>query len=158
MSSPSAEHATFTLERRLKAPVRRVFQAWAEPASKRQWFACHEDWALLDYALDFRVGGSERNQVADSDGVLHAYEARYIDIVADARIVFAYDMKLGESRISASLATILFAPAPDGTRMTFTEQVVFLDGYADNGSRLRGTEIGLDHLQAFLEREASPLH
>lgn len=158
MSRPSAEHATFTLERRLKAPVRRVFRAWAEPASKRQWFACHEDWVPLDYALDFRIGGSERNHVADSDGVLHAYEARYIDIVPDARIIFAYDMKLGESRISASLATILFAPAADGTRMTFTEQVVFLDGYADNGSRLRGTEIGLERLQAFLEREASPIH
>jgi hypothetical protein len=42
--------------------------------------------------------------------------------------------------------------------MVFTEQVVFLDGYADNGARLQGTEIGLDNLELFLEREESPIH
>ena len=153
MSSPSAEHATFTLERRLKAPVRRVFRAWAEPASKRQWFACHEDWALLDYALDFRVGGSERNQVADSDGVLHAYEARYIDIVADARIVFAYDMYVDDAKISVSLTTVEIAPRAGGTRLTFTEQDVFLDGFDDAGGRERGTAELLDRLGEALAKQ-----
>jgi hypothetical protein len=41
--------------------------------------------------------------------------------------------------------------------MLFTEQAIFLDGYADDGSRLQGTEIGLDRLQAFLERETSSI-
>ncbi|MGO8264035.1 ATPase, partial [Rhizobium ruizarguesonis] len=30
------------------------------------------------------------------------------------------------------------------------EHAVFLDGYAYNGARLQGTEIGLDNLQLFL--------
>ncbi|MBY3084451.1 ATPase [Rhizobium laguerreae] len=158
MTTRSAEHATLVIERHLKAPISRAFRAWSTPESKRQWFACHGEWVPLDYGLDFRPGGTERNYVADTDGLLHAYDAHYIDIVPDARIIYAYEMKLGESRISASLTTVAFEAAPGGTRMVFTEQVVFLDGYADNGARLQGTEIGLDNLQLFLEREESPIH
>ncbi|GAA3096357.1 hypothetical protein GCM10010520_47600 [Rhizobium viscosum] len=67
-------------------------------------------------------------------------------------------MKLGETRISASLATVSFEAARSGTRMVFTEQVVSLDGYADNGARLQGTEIGLDNLELLLERKEGPIH
>lgn len=158
MTKPSAEHATLVIERHLKAPVARVFRAWSTPASKRQWFACHGDWVPLEYDLDFRPGGAEKNYVADTDGLLHAYDAHYIDIVPEARIIYAYEMKLGQTRISASLATVAFEAASGGTKMIFTEQVVFLDGYADNGARLQGTEIGLDNLELFLEREESPIH
>ncbi|PDS77348.1 SRPBCC family protein [Rhizobium sp. L43] len=158
MTTPSAEHATFVIERHLKVPIARVFRAWSTPEAKRQWFACHGEWVQLDYTLDFRPGGIERNHVADSDGLLHAFDARYIDIVPDARIIYAYEMKLGQTRISASLATVAFEAEPAGTRMVFTEQAVFLDGYADNGARLQGTEIGLDNLELFLEREESPIH
>ena len=158
MTTRSAEHATLVIERHLKAPVARVFRAWSAPEAKRQWFACHGEWAPLEYRLDFRPGGTERNHVADTDGLLHAFDAHYIDIVPDSRIIYAYEMKLGERRISASLATVAFEADPEGTRMIFTEQVVFLDGYADNGARLQGTQIGLDNLELFLEREASPIH
>jgi uncharacterized protein YndB with AHSA1/START domain len=154
----SAEHATLTIERNLRASVARTFSAWANPESKRQWFACHDEWVALKYSLDFRVGGIERNDVADTSGVLHAYEASYLDIIQDARIIYAYQMKLGDTRISASLATVTFEATATGTKMLFTEQVVFLDGYADDGSRLQGTELLLDSLQAFVDREASVVH
>ncbi len=112
-------HETFAIGRKMRAPVSRVFAAWADPEAKRQWFACHDEWVSLEYNLDFRVGGQERNRVADSDGVPHTYEARYLDIVPQARIIYAYDMKLGETRISASLATITFEATPSGTTMLF---------------------------------------
>jgi len=158
MTKHSAMHETFAIERKMRAPVARVFAAWANPEAKRQWFACHDEWVPLEYSLDFRVGGQERNRVTDSNGVPHAYTARYLDIVPQARIVYAYDMKLGETRISASLATVTFEATPSGTTMVFTEQVVFLDGYADDGSRRQGTEILVDRIQAFVERDGSTAH
>jgi uncharacterized protein YndB with AHSA1/START domain len=158
MTKHSAMHETFAIERKMRAPVARVFAAWANPEAKRQWFACHDEWVPLEYSLDFRVGGQERNCVADSNGVPHAYTARYLDIVPQARIVYAYDMKLGETRISASLATVTFEATTSGTTMVFTEQVVFLDGYADDGSRRQGTEILVDRIQAFVERDGSTAH
>ncbi|MBZ9788860.1 SRPBCC family protein [Rhizobium sp. 3T7] len=158
MMKYSAMHETFSIERKMRAPVSRVFAAWADPEAKRQWFACHDEWVPLEYSLDFRVGGRERNRVADSDGVPHAYEACYLDIVPQARIIYAYDMRLAETRISASLATVTFEATPSGTTMLFTDQVVFLDGYADGGSRRQGTEILVDRIQAHVERDGSAAH
>ena len=68
-SPGSAVHTTFTIERQLKADPKRAFRAWADPASKQKWFACHGDWTTLEYRLDFRAGGSERNYTADGDGL-----------------------------------------------------------------------------------------
>jgi hypothetical protein len=39
-----------------------------------------------------------------------------------------------------------FAPAGGGTRLKYTEQGVFLDGYDDAGSRERGTSALMDAL------------
>jgi len=153
MTGRSAEHTTLTIERHFKAPLPRVFGAWAVADNKRQWFSCHGEWTPLEYRLDFRPGGNESSRVASTDGVVHAYQARYIDIVPNERIIYAFDMMLDDKRISVSLATVIFAPEPSGTRMLFTEQVVFLDGYADNGSRLMGTEIGFDNLRLYVESD-----
>jgi hypothetical protein len=60
-------------------------------------------------------------------------------------------MHLAETRLSASLATVEFHSADQGTRMVFTEQVAFLDGHLDRGERIRGTELGLDRLSLLLQ-------
>ena len=153
MNARSTEHTTITIERHFKAPLPRVFSAWVIPEQKQQWFACHGDWKQLDFQLDFRTGGSESNRVASGDGVVHAYQARYIDVVPNERFIYAFDMMLDDVRISVSLATVNFMPTFNGTKMIFTEQVVFLDGYSDNGSRLMGTEIGFDNLRLYVETD-----
>ncbi len=101
--------------------------------------------------MDFRPGGHEVSNVRDTAGVLHAYQARILDVIADRRLIFSYDLYLDTRRISISLNTVGFKPAGTGTRLIFTEQVIFLDGYVDAGSRRHGTEIGLDKLVLFLE-------
>ena len=62
-------------------------------------------------------------------------------------------MHLDDTRISVSLATVVFKPARAGTRLIFTEQAVFLDGYNDLAEREEGTRAGLDNLDAELKRE-----
>ena len=150
-------HSSFVIERRLAAPVARVFAAWSTPALKRQWNACHDDWRCEEHELDFRPGGSELNRTREPNGVVHLMRAHYFDVVPDQRIVYAYEMLLDETRISASLVTVTFvAQAAKATLMTFTEQVAFLDGHGhgdvtDPGAALaerrRGTLIGLEALQ-----------
>jgi len=186
MAQYDETHATFTIERALEVKPAIVFGAWSDPAQKRLWFACHDDWVSEEYSLDCRVGGHETSRVRDTNGVLHAYRARILDVIANRRLIFSYDMYLDDRRISISLATVGFLPAterlarespmgtterlarespmgtterlaresplgPDaGTKLIFTEQVIFLDGYEDGGSRRHGTEIGLDKLGLFL--------
>lgn len=150
MSSPGVAHSTFEIVRTFSASVARVFATWSNPEKKQRWFACHDDWRTVQYSLDFREGGSEVNDVMDLDGQLHAFRGRYLDIVTDERIVYVYDMYVASSRISVSLVTVAFAARGKQTQMTFTEQVVFLDGHGDAAERREGTELGLQRIDALL--------
>ena len=143
MTPRSVAHSTFVIERQFSAPVARVFAAWSDPVKKRRWSSCHDDWRALEYRLDFRVDGTEVSQVMRPDGVIHGVNGRFLDIVPGERIVYVYDMTVGEARISVSLVTVLFTPMGAKAHMTFTEQVAFLDGHADAEERREGTEIGL---------------
>ena len=64
-------------------------------------------------------------------------------------------MYVGDAKISVSLATVEIAPEGSGTRLRFTEQAVFLDGYDDAGSRERGTAGLLENLGKGLRESRS---
>lgn len=153
MSERTTTHATFVIERIYPASPSRVFQAWADPAAKSRWFACHDDWKADFHELDFRVGGSERLSTTPPGGEPHRFDARYHDVVPDERIIYSYAMHIGEKRISVSLATVQFEPAGDGTRLIFTEQGAFLDGFDDVSDREAGTRAGLDNLEKVMREE-----
>jgi uncharacterized protein YndB with AHSA1/START domain len=99
------------------------------------------------------VGGRERSTGGPPGGPTHCFDAVYQDIVPNQRIVYSYDMHLGDKRISVSLTTIELQPAGTGTRLVFTEQGVFLDGYDDAASREQGTRFLLDKLDQALSHE-----
>jgi uncharacterized protein YndB with AHSA1/START domain len=155
MADRSVTHATFVIERTYDAAPARVFAAWADPIAKARWFLGPDDWESGAYELDFRVGGRERASGGPPGGPVHRYEARYQDIVPSERIVCAYDMRLDETLISVSLATVEFTPAGAGTRLIFTEQGAFLDGHDAPAERERGTRELLDALGAELGRESA---
>jgi uncharacterized protein YndB with AHSA1/START domain len=153
MSKRSATHATFVIERTYDAPPARVFHAFADPAAKARWFSGPEEWGPSEHELDFRVGGREISSGGPPGGPTHRYDARYQDIVPNERIVSTYAMYLDGTRISVSLATVQLEPEGAGTRLTYTEQGVFLDGYDDAGQREHGTRELLGALETALRRE-----
>jgi uncharacterized protein YndB with AHSA1/START domain len=152
MVERSATHATFVIERRYDALPALVFAAWATPEAKGEWFVGPTEWEKSDHELDFRVGGRERVSGGPPGGPVHIYNAVYQDIVKDQRIIVSYDMHLDKTRISVSLATVEFKQAGKGTRMIYTEQGVFLDGYDNAGQREQGTQGLLDQLGEALRR------
>lgn len=154
MSEQFTRHTTFVLERVYDASPARVFNAWADPAAKGAWFAGPDEWVTIERAFDFRVGGSERAYSGPPGGTVHKFDCRYYDIVPDERIVYCYDLHLDARRISVSLTTVEFKPEDSGTRLIFTEQAAFLDGYDDAGRREQGSRGLLDKLGAALERGA----
>jgi uncharacterized protein YndB with AHSA1/START domain len=134
VSKRSAEHATFEIERTYEAPPARVFAAWADVDAKGSWFGPGEA-----HTLDFAVGGAEHLTVRMPGGDVYTYDARYEDIVTDERIVYTFDMHNNDRRISVSLTTVVFDADGDGTRLTYTEQGVFLDGLDTAAAREHGT-------------------
>ncbi len=155
MTERSVTHAAFTIERTYDVPPARVFNAFADPIAKHRWFAEGEGWEVEEFAADFRVGGYERSRFRFRGGPLVRNDTVYQDIVPDQRIITAYTMTVGENRISASLATTQFEPVASGTRLIFTEQGAYLDGYDDVAGRERGSRELLDALGEELRRQTS---
>jgi uncharacterized protein YndB with AHSA1/START domain len=152
MTERAVVHATFTIERTYEASAGRVFNAWAEPAAKASWFG-PKNLPHASRDFDFQVGGWERFEVSTPDGATYLFESRYADIVPNQRIVYAYDMYRDETRISVSLATIELEGEGTSTKLTFTEQGAFLDGYDTPAEREHGTGVLLDNLGEALLRE-----
>jgi uncharacterized protein YndB with AHSA1/START domain len=150
MTARTTEHATFAIERVYDADPARVFAAWADPAAKAVWFGGPGE---VEYELDFRVGGRELNRGAAPDGPVYTYEAVYRDIAPNERIVYTYEMYLDDARISVSVTAVEFAAEGAGTRLTFTEHGVFLDGLDSPALREKGTGHLLDGLGAALRGE-----
>lgn len=150
MTKRSTTHATFVIEREYAHPPAKVFAAYADPRNKARWFVGPEGWEKSDFKSDFRVGGKESVSGGPPGGAVHKYNAEYWDIVENARIVLAYEMHMDATRISVSLGTTEFKASAKGTKLIYTEQGAYLDGYDDAGQREHGTRELLDQLGTFL--------
>ena len=148
MTTPQLCHGSLTIERTYAAPPSRVFAAWANIETKAQWFVGPpERWTLVTRELDFRVGGTEVLEGLFDKDVIVRFTARYHAIIPNERLVYVYDLDGCDRNQSVSLVSVEFAPtASGGTRMTFTEQIVFCDGQDGVEARRSGTSDHFDRL------------
>jgi uncharacterized protein YndB with AHSA1/START domain len=153
MIRSSVRHATFTIEKTYDAPPSKVWRAWSDRDEKAAWFSGPEEWGPDEFELDFRVGGREVSRGGPPGGPVFTYDATYRDIVPGGRFVYAYDMYSDEMRISVSLGTVELSAAGDGTRLTYTDHGVYLDGLDTPEEREHGTRELLDALGRVLSGE-----
>jgi uncharacterized protein YndB with AHSA1/START domain len=146
----SAVHGSFTVERVYAAAPATVFHALTDPTAKARWFSGGDAYVVLESAMDVRPGGRELVKGRWANGMETTFDAVYFDVIANERLVYAYEMHLDERKISVSLATVQLHAVDAGTRIVVTEHGVFLDGYNDAGSREHGTGFLLDRLGAAL--------
>ena len=151
MAGPVVHH-TLTVERTYPSPPARVFAAFADPETKRRWFAEGPGFEVDEFTLDFRVGGFERTRFRFAGGAPMRNDTLFLDIVPDERIVFAYSLTAEEVRTSAALTTMELAADGGGTRLLLTKQVAFLDGVDGTASRERGWGALLDRLGDAIRR------
>src|ERR1700722_6517113 len=103
MTARTVTCSTFTVDRTLAATPSQVFAAFADVNLKTRMLADSDGEevgeALGHDEFDFRVGGRERFEFVEEDGRKMKYDAQYYDIVPNERIVYAYEMNAGKSRI-----------------------------------------------------------
>ena len=146
----TAIHKTEVLTRSLKAPVSRVFAAWADPEARLSWGTPGPSIELKHSATDFSEGGQDIALcVADGAQVAEVY-TRYIDIRTDARIVMSEVIEGGGTRFGASLVTAEFEAEGEGCRLVVTLQTVALDGSGLEADVIEGWTSALEMLERFV--------
>jgi uncharacterized protein YndB with AHSA1/START domain len=135
MTERSTRHGSFVIEHDYPVSPQRLFAAWADPETKRAWFAEGEGWEVRSFELDFREGGSEKSRFRFKKGVetfgeetWFGNETLFNEIVANERIVFTYAMDRNGVRFSVSLATVEFKQAAGGARLILSEDAAFFEG------------------------------
>ncbi|KQT02311.1 SRPBCC domain-containing protein [Cellulomonas sp. Leaf395] len=149
-ATSAVAHATFVVERTFDADLTRVWDAFAVPEQHAQWFGSDPGFTETEAHEEFRVGGQAVQDGQWHDGPTSRYVATYTDIVERSRIVSTYDMWVGGEHLSTSLSTIELEAVDGGTRVTYTEQGVFLDGKEDGSQREAGFQGIFDTLATYL--------
>ena len=157
MTHIPATHTSFVIERSFNAPPAAVFNAWADPKTKRQWSDCHSEHNA-EFSMDFRPLGRETYRVVHPEHGVELVEKVFFDISLDRRIVFAYDISVAGRRLSVSLVTVEFSPTASGTAMVYTEQLAYLDGHHDLEQRIHGTTEGIDRLGLLVDAGQGGTH
>ena len=143
--------ATFVIERDIPAGIAQVWAAFADQDAKKRWFGVDSDgWVVDEYTNDFRVGGHDVNAGTFNGDTKSRFAATYTDIVDRERFVLTYDMWFNDDHISTSIQTVSLEKTDSGTRLTLTEQGVYLDGLDTPEQREEGTGHLLDALDASL--------
>jgi uncharacterized protein YndB with AHSA1/START domain len=158
MEEQSVIHSTFVIERSYPKSPEVVYSAFADAGKKQRWYGGRdESHETEEFAMDFRVGGTERiqyrlNKGTPFPGVALTNEGSYFEIVPNRCIVMASTMDLGDKRISASLITVELLPTQGGTDMIFTHQGTFFEGSGGPEMREAGWRTLLDRLAKELAR------
>ena len=156
MEQPNVIHNTFVIERQYAATPERVFDAFADPAKKRRWFAEGGNSHHVEvFESDFRVGGLERSRYRFGEGspfpgVALSTEGSYQDIVPNQRIITASTMSMGDRAISVTLVTIELVPSKKGTELICTHQGAFFEGSGGPEMREQGWQTLFDRLEQAL--------
>ena len=146
-----ANHHIFVIEREFTYAPSLVFFAFTDPQARGVWFAGPPDWERGEKHSDFRVGGLEVSEGGPKGGFTSRYEGRILEIVPDERIITAFMMYIDGVPMTASLSTVEFQPGDYGTKIKYTEQIVFLDGHDHLPQRIEGSEGMFDLFEAYIE-------
>lgn len=146
-------HGTFTLKRTWAASASRVFSAWSDPELKAQWFTGPKDsWTPTERSIDFRQGGIEvlKGRFTES-GTTTDYRSRFHLIEPNRRIIYDYDLHLSGHFHSVTLSSLVLQGEAGRTHISYTEQIVFIDGRDGTGDRQHGTELMFDRIANTLD-------
>ena len=118
MTADARESGKLVLRRVLPASRERVFAAWTDAESMREWM-CPGDIVSAEAHLDPRVGGLYRIVMRDRAGA-YEHTGEYLVVEPPARLVFTWIAKSTGGR--PTLVTIELSPHEDGCELVLTHE------------------------------------
>jgi uncharacterized protein YndB with AHSA1/START domain len=151
MTLPKTLHATLVFERQIPAPVEKVFTAFADPVARTEWGAPSDAAVLIYDETDFREGGQDRFRCGSKANPNIHGTTRYLEIIANRRVVSSETIVTDGLRLCASLATLELTPDGEKTKLKSTIQLASFIGEDMVKGHERGNNVSLDNLvQYFL--------
>ncbi len=145
------EDRKLIITRMFAVPVERVFQAWTDPAIMAKWWSCNERWRTPIIDVENVPGGKHCITMRHSDGDAVQMDGKYVEIIANEKIVFTWTMSFGENPPEDTVITVDFKKVTGGTYLTLTH-----DKVADP-EVLKGASGGwagfMGMLEGYLERD-----
>jgi uncharacterized protein YndB with AHSA1/START domain len=108
---------SLTLQRRIKAPVEKVYAAWLDPATLARFMANCQGMSLAAAETDPRVGGRFLLAMQTSGGIVD-HRGTYLELVPYSRIAFTWESRF--CTVEGSTVTLDLAPDGEVTLLTLT--------------------------------------
>jgi uncharacterized protein YndB with AHSA1/START domain len=145
-------HMTLVFEREIPAPVEKVFTAFADPVTRTEWGAPSDTAVVVYDETDFREGGQDRFRCGSrSNPNIHG-TTRYLDIVANRRVVSSETVVVEGKRLCASLTTLELTPDGGNTKLKSTTQLSSFIGEDMVKGHEAGTNASLDNLVRYFSK------
>lgn len=118
------------INKRIQAPVEKVYGAWTDPEQIKQWFGPGEGMSVPEAETDVRPGGKYLIHLFDPDaGSDHIVSGAYEEVVPNKKLVFNWMWKDGVDRTQV---TIELHPHGDNeTMLTLTHRGFSQQQFAD---------------------------
>lgn len=98
-----------TVEKHVRAPIERVWEAYTTPEDIVQWNAASDDWHTTKAAVDLRVGGAFSSRMEAKDGSFgFDFAGTYTNVVPQCLIEYSFGDRT---------AMVEFDKLPDGVAL-----------------------------------------
>lgn len=150
----SIELGTVDITRTFAAPAASVFAAWSQQAAQEAWGDPGPDWQMRFERFGFAVGESDLCRFGPRGGPVYLNENRYLQILPEARIVYATLLREDGTLSFSGTVVVTFEPVLDGTRMRLVEQGTYFDGRDRAEDHQAGWQAMLGAIDRYLQQQA----
>lgn len=119
---------SYDIERSYPVPPSVVFSRWLLPEMRTIWEAGGPDWTPRILGSDARIGGHDETAYERPGAPAFRTRVDYLDIVPDARIIYAFSLIVGGRAVTCSLTSLDVRVGGRGTLLTLHEAISLLDG------------------------------
>ena len=134
MASNIQEKPSLTLTRKYATEPEKVWRAWTDPQTLKQWWGPGPGESVSLAELDVRVGGRFRICFGGADGNEHECAGIYKEVVKPKKLVFTWSWPRTTPE-RESVVTILFNAKGGGTELVFKHEQFFDEKARDDHQR-----------------------